>query len=84
MVYTVEIRGKGGEIMEQQHPVFLIYTRDWLHQRTGYSKDHLSRVATGKLPLTRSFIDRVCYALGRPAEELFLLDKVTSQPERED
>jgi hypothetical protein len=65
--------------MEEQHPVFLIYTRDWLHQTTGYSKDHLSRIATGKLPLTRAFIDRVCYALKRPAEELFLPDAVNSQ-----
>lgn len=63
--------------MEQrQHPVFVIYTREWLHKTTGYSKDHLGRVANGKIPLTRGFVDRVCYSLNRPAEELFLPDAV--------
>ena len=56
-----------------QHPLFIKYRRDWLHQVTGYSKGYLSRVATGKIPLSRSFIERVCFKLNRTKEELFLL-----------
>ena len=67
--------------MEQQHPVFLMYKREYLHQVTGYSQDHLGRVANGKAPLTRAFIQRVCYALNRPEEELFLIDKINSLTE---
>lgn len=58
--------------MEQQHPLFIEYRRDFLHRVTGFSKGYLSRVATGKTPLTRSFISQVCYKLNRPEEELFL------------
>lgn len=60
--------------MQQQHPLFIKYTRDWLHERTGYSKGYLSRVATGKILLSRSFIERVCFSLEQPEEELFLPD----------
>ncbi len=59
-----------------QHPLFIKYRRDWLHQVTGYSKGYLSRVATGKIPLSRSFIERICFKLNRTKEELFLLDVV--------
>jgi len=54
------------------HPLFRIYTRSYLSETTGFSKSHLCRVATGKAPLTRSFVARVCLALGEPAEKLFL------------
>jgi transcriptional regulator with XRE-family HTH domain len=57
-----------------QHPMFVKYTRDWLHKQTGFSKGYLSRVATGKVPLSRSFIERVCFKLNQPEEELFLPD----------
>lgn len=57
-----------------QHPLFIKYTRDWLHQITGFSKGYLSRVATGNIPLSRSFIERVCFKLEQPEEELFLAD----------
>ncbi len=60
--------------MPQQHPLFLTYTRDWLHRQTGFSKGYLCRVATGKVSLSQSFIERVCFKLGLPAEELFLPD----------
>lgn len=60
----------------EQHPVFIKYTRDWLHQVTGFSKGYLSRVATSKCPLSRSFIERVCFKLNEPEEELFLPDAV--------
>jgi transcriptional regulator with XRE-family HTH domain len=53
-------------------PLFRIYTRSYLSDITGFSKTHLSRVSTGHAPLTRSFIARVCQALGRPEGELFL------------
>lgn len=68
---------------QHQHPLFKIYTRDYLHEVTGFSKVYLSRLATGNTPITRSFINQVCYALNRPAEELFLLDLVNSQPDQE-
>lgn len=57
-----------------QHPVFEKYTREWLHKLTGYSKTHLSRVASGRVPLSRSFIERVSFALKEPAATLFILD----------
>jgi len=71
-----------------QHSVFIKYTRDWLHQVTGFSKGYLCRVATGKAPLTRSFIERVCFKLNQPEEELFSPDAVEahsppSQPRRQ-
>ena len=59
-----------------EHPLFIKYRRDWLHQVTGYSKGYLSRVATGKIPLSRPFIERVCFKLGKIKEELFLFDAV--------
>ena len=58
----------------QQHPVFKKYTRDWLHEVTGYSKIYLCRVASGNVPLSRYFIERVSFKLNEPAEDLFLLD----------
>jgi len=57
--------------MPHQHPVFHKYTRDWLHEMTGYTKGYLSRIATGKVPLSRSFIERVCFKLNQPEAELF-------------
>lgn len=59
--------------MEQkQHPIFVKYTRSWLHEVTGYSKGYLCRVATGKISLSRAFIERVCFKLQLPEEDLFL------------
>jgi len=55
-----------------QHPLFIKYTRYYLNHQTGFSKGYLSRVATGKLPLSRSFIERVCFKLGESEESLFL------------
>lgn len=63
-------------MQQQQHPLFIKYTRDWLHEVTGYSKIYLCRVATGNVPLTRAFVDRVCFKLNLPEEDLFLLDAV--------
>ena len=54
------------------HPVFSKYTRAWLSEISGYSKGYLCRVATGKIPLTQSFIERVSFALREPKEALFL------------
>jgi hypothetical protein len=58
----------------RQHPMFIKYTREWLHQETGFSKGYLSRVATGKVPLSRSFVERVCFKLREPEENLFITD----------
>lgn len=55
-----------------QHPLFMKYTREWLSEVTGFSKGYLCRLATGHDPLSRSFIERVCFKLGEPEEELFL------------
>lgn len=55
-----------------QHPLFLKYTREWLGEVTGFSKGYLSRVATGKVSLSRSFIERVCFKLNESEAELFL------------
>ncbi len=58
----------------QQHPVFRKYKSEWLHDVTGYSKIYLLRVASGNVPLSRAFIDRVTFKLKEPAEELFMLE----------
>jgi len=63
-----------------RHPVFIKYTRDWLHEVTGFSKGYLSRVATGSVPLSRSFIERVCFKLNEPEAELFLPEVGESTP----
>ncbi len=67
-----------------QHPLFIKYTRDWLHQQTGFSKGYLSRVATGKVSLSRSFVERVCFKLGQSEAELFLTNhnQTNSTPEQ--
>ena len=52
------------------------YKRDWLHQVTGYSVGYLCRVATGKIPASRAFIDRVCFKIKQPEAELFLPEVV--------
>lgn len=57
-----------------QHPVFIKYTRAWLHEVTGFSTGYLSRVATGRVPLSRSFVDRVCFKLDDDEANLFLPD----------
>ena len=46
-----------------QHPLFIKYKREWLSKMTGYSKGYLCRMATGSQPLSRSFIERVCFKL---------------------
>lgn len=56
------------------HPVFIKYTRTWLNGTTGYSLGYLCRVATGKIALSQSFIERVCFKLNQPREALFLLN----------
>ena len=58
----------------RQHPLFIKYTRAWLHEVTGYSQAYLCRVATGKCSLSQSFIERVCFKLRQNEKELFLLD----------
>lgn len=56
----------------EQHPLFIKYTRAWLHSKTGFSKGYLSRVSTGSASLSRSFIERVADTLNEPERELFL------------
>ena len=63
-----------------QHPIFIKYRRDYLHQVTGFSKGYLCRVATGKAPLSRSFVERVCFKLGESEENLFLADHFCERP----
>ena len=66
--------------LQIEHPVFLKYSREWLHQVTGYSLGHLCRIARGRVPLTRYFIERVCLKLGKPEAELFLPDAARASP----
>lgn len=61
-------------MQQQQHPVFKKYRTDWLHEKTGYSKVYLLRVASGNVPLSRAFVERVSFALTEPADQLFILD----------
>jgi len=56
------------------HPIFAKYTRQWLFEVTGYTKGYLSRVATGNTPLSRSFIERVCFRLKELEVDLFSPD----------
>lgn len=56
------------------HPIFIKYTRAWLHEATGYSRGYLCRVATGKIPLSRSFMAKAVLALGESGGSLFLLE----------
>lgn len=63
-----------------QHPIFIKYRRRYLHQVTGYSLGLLSRIATGKIPLGRVFIDRCCYKLGESEGALFLPDDPPDDP----
>ncbi len=63
-----------------QHPLFIKYKRDWLHRVTGYSKGYLCRVATGAQPVSRSFMERVCFKLNMREEELFLPVEAHSLP----
>lgn len=58
----------------EQHPVFRKFTRDWLHEVTGYSKLYLCRVANGRVPLTTAFVERVTFKLGEPTDQLFNLE----------
>ena len=58
----------------RRHPVFVKYNRSWLHEVTHYSLGYLCHVATGKIPVSRSFRERVCFRLGQGEEELFLFD----------
>ena len=64
-------QAKPGDSSTPQHPIFIKYARDWISEATGFSKGYLSRVATGKVRLSRSFIERVCFKLGEPESELF-------------
>ena len=60
-----------GKLNDGRHPVFAKYTREWLSDLTGYSKIYLSHVASGRVPLSRAFIDRVSLKVGESEEELF-------------
>ncbi|MBA7593742.1 hypothetical protein ES703_00674 [subsurface metagenome] len=65
-----------------QHPLFIKYKREWLHEVTGFTKNYLCRIATGRAPLTRSFIERVCFSLHQPESELFLPDAAEAPSSR--
>ncbi len=75
--------GNPAKLPTRGHPLFAKYSRAWLSEVTGFSKSHLSRVATGRVPLRRSFIERVCFKLGEPEIELFLSDAARASPSPE-
>ena len=57
--------------LASRHPLFAKYSRDWLSQTLGYSKGYLSRIATGRVHLSRPFVERACYRLGELEADLF-------------
>ena len=59
----------------REHPIFLEYRRLWLHQVTGYSLGYICRVANHKVPLSRPFVERCCFKIGRRPEELFITEE---------
>jgi len=62
-------KGKG----EKQYLIFLKYTREYLHQVTGYSKHTLSRIANGSNGPSEVFIGVCCYNLEESQDDLFKL-----------
>ncbi|MBA7546502.1 hypothetical protein ES705_38894 [subsurface metagenome] len=56
---------------EKQYALFSKYSRKWLIKKTGFSEGYLSRLATGRARMNRSFIERVCFRLNKSEEELF-------------
>ncbi|MBA7694675.1 hypothetical protein ES703_103288 [subsurface metagenome] len=64
---------KQGEMGQKQYAIFLKYQRGHLSQATGYSRGHLSRIATGAKPPSKAFIGVCAHSLSEPAEELFRL-----------
>lgn len=67
----------------QQHPLFIKYTRSWLSEVTGYSKGYLSRLATGKIPLSEYFVERVSFSLREHPAELFLAEALGNNLRRQ-
>lgn len=64
---------KQGEKTQKQYTIFLKYQRGYLSKVTGYSRGHLSRIATGAKSPSEPFIGVCAYNLKEPAEELFRL-----------
>jgi cytochrome c556 len=65
-------------------PIFEKYNRSYLIKTTGFSRGHLSRIARGKVPLTRSFIAKACFALEEPAKKLFLPEVIAANSPSKD
>ncbi|MBA7555531.1 hypothetical protein ES705_48199 [subsurface metagenome] len=66
-------RKEGMMTSERQYRLFLKYTREYLSQITGYSKNYLSRIATGARAPSETFIGVCCHTLKEPQEYLFEL-----------
>lgn len=58
---------------QRQFLIFIKYTREYLTQVTGYSRGHLSKIASGSRPPSEPFVSLCAQKLGEPAEELFKL-----------
>ena len=58
---------------EKQYRMFLKYTREYLAQVTGYSKNYLSRIATGARAPGEVFIGACCHTLKESQDYLFEL-----------
>ena len=70
-----ERRAKRDENPFRQKAKATLYTRDYLIEVTGYSREYLSRIANGKEPLGQVFIDRCCFTLKEPQEQLFTIQQ---------
>ncbi|MBA7674420.1 hypothetical protein ES703_82634 [subsurface metagenome] len=64
---------KLSETDPRQYLIFMKYQRGYLSKITGYSRGHLSRIATGAKAPSEPFIGVCAYNLKEPAEELFRL-----------
>lgn len=66
------------------HPLFAKYPPALLSEATGYSRGYLSRLATGRVSVSRSFVQRMCYKFGKPEAELFLPEGILPPEKCED
>ncbi len=60
----------------KQYLIFLKYTRAYLSEVTGYSKNYLSRIATGARAPSEVFIGVCCHTLKESQDDLFRLAEV--------
>ena len=53
------------------YPIFDMYKRKFIYEKTGYAPSYQCRLSRGHCPLSRAFIERCCFRFGKTEEELF-------------